>query len=242
LDDYKIGYSNNEGAYMSKITIGWDDLSEDAPPKVETANKITISFDDIAASLVSEPQGQLPPFSPLPIEPRPTAPVAEMYPYPRPPAGHLPPRLKRLYSDAERVATRLAKSPYIRLIEMRGIPPDYYRIEYNIRGIETVHGNNVIWRDKHEIELQLTSEYPNRQPTCTMLTPIFHPNISPSRICIGDHWTAGEKLVDLIFRIGEMIVYQSYNIRSPLDGKAARWADENEHLLPTDTADLIPPG
>ena len=213
---------------MDKITISIDDLPEAYPPQVESVNKITISIDDLG-------------IRDLPQIPVPPLPVPEIYPYPRPPAGILPPRLKRLYADAEKVATRLAKSPYIRLLEMRGTPPDYYRIEYNIRGVEAVHGSNIIYRDKHEIELQLTGEYPNQQPKCAMLTPIFHPNISTVRICIGDHWTAGEKLVDLIFRIGELIVYQSYNIRSPLDGAAARWADENEHLLPTDKADLIPP-
>jgi ubiquitin-protein ligase len=74
-----------------------------------------------------------------------------------------------------------------------------------------------------------------------MLTPVFHPNISPVRICIGDHWTASEKLVDLIIRIGQIIAYQSYNIRSPLDGEAARWVDEHESMLPIDNADLYPP-
>jgi hypothetical protein len=58
-----------------------------------------------------------------------------------------------------------------------------------------------------------------------MLTPCFHPNIEPATICVGDHWTAGERLVDLVVRIGEMITYQAYNIKSPLDGEAAMWAD-----------------
>jgi ubiquitin-protein ligase len=74
-----------------------------------------------------------------------------------------------------------------------------------------------------------------------MLTPIFHPNIEPAVICIGDHWTAGERLCDLVVRIGEMITYQSYNIKSPLDGEAAMWADLNNALLPVDKTDLMPP-
>jgi ubiquitin-protein ligase len=75
-----------------------------------------------------------------------------------------------------------------------------------------------------------------------MLTPIFHPNIDPSTICVGDHWTAGERLVDLVIRIGEMIAYQAYNIRSPLDGEAAMWADLNGEKLPIDARNLRPPG
>ena len=69
-----------------------------------------------------------------------------------------------------------------------------------------------------------------------MLTPIFHPNIDPATICVGDHWTAGERLVDLAVRIGEMIAYQAYNIQSPLDAEAAMWADLNAAKLPVDDA------
>jgi ubiquitin-protein ligase len=74
-----------------------------------------------------------------------------------------------------------------------------------------------------------------------MLTPIFHPNIEPAMICVGDHWTAAERLVDLVIRIGEMIAYQEYNIKSPLDGEAAMWADKNPQYLPIDNRDLRPP-
>ena len=59
-------------------------------------------------------------------------------------------------------------------------------------------------------------------------------------ICVGDHWTAGERLVDLIVRIGEMITYQAYNIKSPLDGEAAMWADINRDQLPIDNCNLRP--
>jgi ubiquitin-protein ligase len=71
-----------------------------------------------------------------------------------------------------------------------------------------------------------------------MLTPIFHPNIDPAYICVGDHWVAGERLTDLVTRIGEMIAYQAYNIKSPLNGEAAMWADLNGAQLPVDKTNL----
>jgi ubiquitin-protein ligase len=73
-----------------------------------------------------------------------------------------------------------------------------------------------------------------------MLTPVYHPNIDPSHVCVGDHWTAGERLVDLVVRIGEMLAYQAYNIRSPLDAHAAMWADLNPDKLPTDSRTIRP--
>ena len=72
-----------------------------------------------------------------------------------------------------------------------------------------------------------------------MLTPIFHPNIAPHAICIGDHWSAGEPLWSMVARIGEMIAYQSYNTKSPLNGEAARWVDQNMQRLPLDPVSLF---
>ena len=95
-------------------------------------------------------------------------------------------------------------------------------------------------RTVHQVEIQLTSEYPRQSPKCRMLTPVFHPNIDPASICVGDHWTAGERLVDLVIRIGELLAYQAYNIRSPLDAHAAMWADLNADKLPTDARTVRP--
>ena len=71
-----------------------------------------------------------------------------------------------------------------------------------------------------------------------MITPVFHPNIDPQKICIGDHWSAGQTLDDLVLRIAEMIAYQSYNTQSPLNALAAAWAAQNVAQLPVDARDM----
>ena len=124
---------------------------------------------------------------------------------------------------------------------MEGSPPEKYRLEYHVRGLMRGPGGTPVVREEHLAEIQLTREYPRQSPKCKMLTPIFHPNIEPAAICVGDHWTAGERLLDLIVRIGELIAYQAYNIKSPLDGEAAMWADQNSRLLPVDNRELRPP-
>ena len=108
-------------------------------------------------------------------------------------------------------------------------------------GMVRGNGGAPILRSQHLVEVQLTRDYPRQSPKCKMLTPIFHPNIEPAVICVGDHWTAGERLVELVIRIGEMIAYQAYNIKSPLDGEAAMWADLNQKKLPIDVRCLRPP-
>jgi hypothetical protein len=74
-----------------------------------------------------------------------------------------------------------------------------------------------------------------------MLTPVFHPNFDEATVCIGDFWAASEGLDDLIIRIGRMIAFQEYNTKSPLNGLAAKWAEQHGHLFPVDTRDLAPP-
>ncbi len=137
---------------------------------------------------------------------------------------------------------RFSTFPYIRLAGTNGNPPERYVVDYYIRGIDHIENNGqIVYRDYHSVEIKLPGTYPRTQPICRMLTPIFHPNIEPAVICIGDHWSAAERLCDLVVRIGEMIAYQSYNIKSPLDGEAAMWADLNNNLLPVDKTDLMPP-
>jgi hypothetical protein len=74
-----------------------------------------------------------------------------------------------------------------------------------------------------------------------MLTPVFHPNFDDSTVCIGDFWAASEGLDDLIIRIGRMISYQEYNTKSPLNGLAAKWAEQHTKLFPIDPRDMAPP-
>ena len=162
-------------------------------------------------------------------------------PPPPPSTPRLSPRQRRLQADYENLQKHFAMSPFVEVKFWTGNPPERYVIAYNIRGVERVNGDRAVYRDYHEVEIRLPGGYPRMPPLCRMLTPIFHPNIEPAVICIGDHWTAAERLCDLVVRIGEMIAYQAYNIKSPLDGEAAMWADLHGDELPTDARDITPP-
>jgi len=153
----------------------------------------------------------------------------------------LPVRIRRLMADAAHLEERFRNFPLIRIADRQGDPPDKYTVEYNVRGVARGPDGQPVYRQQHLVEIQLTSEYPRQSPRCKILTPIFHPNFDPTTVCVGDHWTSGERLADLIIRIGEMIAYQSYNVKSPLDGEAAMWADLNHAHFPVDRRDLRPP-
>jgi ubiquitin-protein ligase len=149
-------------------------------------------------------------------------------------------RLRRLQADHEQVKEGLRDHPAIAIVGVSGTPPDRYQIEYTVRSLTETADGVVVERPRHTAEVYLTLGYPRQAPQCRMLTPVFHPNIAPHAVCIGDHWAAGESLLELIVRVGEMLAFQSYNVKSPLNGAAARWVEEHVEELPTDARDLAP--
>ena len=147
-------------------------------------------------------------------------------------------RLRRLTADYKQVQKLFADHPYIRLINVEGSPPERYTFAFNVQGLVPSGEDAFTPGSVHQAEVFLPMDYPRRSPFCRMTTPVFHPNIDPQKICIGDHWSAGQSLAQMIVRIGEMICYQSYNLKSPLNAKAAAWAEQNLGSLPLDKADL----
>ena len=196
-------------------------LTVPAPPP-KAANKIVVEVPPV-------PQQQLPAIG------RPQPPTA---PPSVPLRSRASVRTRRLQADLDQVRAAFDRSTVIQVQSIHGDPPETYHIQYNVKGLVRGPNGQPSLREQHIVEIQLTREYPRQSPKCKMLTPIFHPE--PAMICVGDHWTAGERLVDLIVRVGEMITYQAYNIKSPLDGEAAMWADINRDRLPIDNCSLQP--
>jgi len=147
-------------------------------------------------------------------------------------------RLRRLTADYARLSEYTKSHPRLKLMQTDGDPPERYHIEYRIRSLRQIDGDMRVIKS-HTVEILLPRNYPRTPPQCRMLTPVFHPNIAPHAICVGDHWSPGESLESLVSRIGEMLAYQSYNVKSPLNGEAARWVAEHEDELPLDPVSMI---
>ncbi len=151
------------------------------------------------------------------------------------------PRLRRLKLDSERLDARFAGWPAVSITRRIGTPPEAYEVTYNLKGLYVDAGGTILERNKHVMTISLSLAYPRRAPQCKMLTPVFHPNFDDASVCIGDFWAASEGLDDLIVRIGRMIGYQEYNIKSPLNGLAARWAAEHQTMFPVHLGEIAPP-
>ncbi len=147
--------------------------------------------------------------------------------------------LRRLQADASSLAAAFSAHPYISIVECLGNPPDRYIIAFTVPSLVAIERGEPSIGDRHRAEVFLPLDYPRRAPFCRMITPVFHPNIDPQKICIGDHWSAGQSLAHLIVRIGEMLCGQSYNCKSPLNAQAAAWVELHADRLPLLQADLM---
>lgn len=147
-------------------------------------------------------------------------------------------RLRRLNSDYEIVRRAFAEHPCIRIVKTEGTPPEKYTFVLQVQGLTPEGEDAFVPCAMHQAEVFLPLDYPRRPPFCRMTTPVFHPNIDPQKICIGDHWSAGQSLAQMIVHIAQMICYQSYNLKSPLNAKAAAWAEQNLASLPLQQIDL----
>jgi len=147
-------------------------------------------------------------------------------------------RLKRLQADQNKIVQTFNPDGRIRIKQTFGNPPEKYQVEYLITSFVMLPNGSIQTKNSHLVEVFLTRAYPRQAPQCRMLTPVFHPNIAPHAICIGDHWAAGESLPHLLIRIGEMLAFQSYNLKSPLNGEAAKWVASNRSKLPIDKYDF----
>lgn len=153
----------------------------------------------------------------------------------------LSPRIRRLKLDYDTLTQRFANWPLIQVSGTAGMPPEVYRITFQVKGLYVSQNGEILERDTHQLEVNLSLGYPRRAPQCRMMAPVFHPNFDEGSVCIGDFWAASEGLDDLIVRIGRMIAYQEYNTKSPLNGLAAKWAAQHPGLLPIDARNIAPP-
>ena len=147
-------------------------------------------------------------------------------------------RLRRLKADYEALRRLVRLHPRIALEGVSGNPPERYRLILRVDSLRE-RGEVVERAAEHRLEVTLPLGYPRDAPLFRMLSPVFHPNIAPHAVCIGDHWSAAEPLDALIQRVGEMLAFQSYNTKSPLNGAAAAWVELHKDQLPIDAAEFF---
>ena len=108
-----------------------------------------------------------------------------------------------------------------------------------LRGLK-LEGERAIPHELHQFELKLGAHYPSEPPDVTWLTPIFHPNIRGQAVCHSQQWSPAWSLADFVVELGDMIRMDKFNVKSPLDRRAAAWVEGNRTRFPLDERNLRP--
>lgn len=147
--------------------------------------------------------------------------------------------MRRLSADHQRLMTAFAGHSYIGVTAVGPLPPERYRVIYNVTGLRLDAHNRVTRVYQHIIDVALPTGYPRDKPYCVSLAPVFHPNFG-AYVCIADFWSPSQSLLDVVIQMGDMLQYKLFNTRSPLNAVAARWVAENPDQVPVGTLELLP--
>jgi hypothetical protein len=167
------------------------------------------------------------------------------------------PRMRRLWADHQLMQELAARSDLIEFTAQSvrtGLPPETYLVTYRCKGIYSVdRQGRPKFGDRHQLEIYLHNQYPQRWPGMKWLTPIWHPNINHlnGTVCIdAAWWTASRSLDRLVIMIGEMVQYKNFHDDPakppfPWDPEAARWCrtyrTEHPGAFPVDRRELLRP-
>ncbi len=167
------------------------------------------------------------------------------------------PRMRRLRADHELMKELVARSDLISFearVPRLNLPPENYIVTYKCKGITAVDRQGTPkLGTRHQVEIYLHNQYPQRWPGMKWLTPIWHPNINHlnGSVCIdAAWWTASRSLDRLVVMLGEMLQYKNFHDDPtkppfPWDPEAARWCREyrkgHPHAFPVDERELLRP-
>lgn len=153
------------------------------------------------------------------------------------------PRTRRLRTDLRSLEALREESSIIDFTvpgPLRGGPPESYLVTFRGKGAWRADSSqDILLRERHEVQIQLGAAYPRMMPELAWKSPIFHPNISASGVvCLGGygtHWVPSLNLDELCGMLWDMIRYANYDVESPYNREAALWAKtQKTYRLPLD--------
>jgi ubiquitin-protein ligase len=144
------------------------------------------------------------------------------------------PRQKRLDNEYRELRSTFDADPLVEIVAIGPVPAEKYRIVYKVPSLRLNGKSQPIKVDATVVEIELPQGYPKVPPVARTIAGdvVFHPNFNSTKICLADHWAPSTQLVDLIKEIGEMLQWQKFNIRSPLNAQAAQWSQEHKSEIP----------
>ncbi len=118
--------------------------------------------------------------------------------------------------------------------EAEGDPPFKYRLTFHCRGLAPGE-EGPVWRDSHECEVVLGTDYPVEPPQITWQTPLFHPNVKDSAVCLGGvterPFPSFGGMVYICEMLLDMVQCRNYELHGVLNPEAGQWYAENQQFL-----------
>ena len=156
-----------------------------------------------------------------------------------PPQPPMSPRARRLTADYAALTEAFAGHPAITVLPIGPTPPERYRVVYDVPSLSLTPDRQPHRTHQTIVEILLPPNYPREKPYLTTNYAVFHPNFG-AHVCIADHWSPSQALVDIIVEVGDMLQWRLYNVKSPLNAVAATWSAENSWQLPVGNVDVMP--
>ena len=134
-------------------------------------------------------------------------------------------------------------SDLVELVPLGPAPVQKYFARFHCTGLVR-RGHDVSEHDAFLIAICFPDDYLRQFDTARVLTwcdpfEVWHPNIRPPYICVGQ-MLPGTTLPDLLYQLYEIINYQNVEMRenNALNHDACVWARQNVHLFPVDRRPL----
>jgi len=146
-----------------------------------------------------------------------------------------PARMRKLEAEFNNLSATFGNDPTIDIRAIGDAPHvDHYMIVYRVPALIQDSTGQPMAVNETVVEIMLPLGYPREQPICRTLPGdvIFHPNFNAEKICIIDDWSPSLGLVDIVKEIGEMLIWNKYNINSPLNAIAAEWSQTHLSEIP----------
>ncbi len=134
-----------------------------------------------------------------------------------------------------------AYHPFITILPLSGEPPEQYEIAYRVRTLAMGEDQTLRYIKRASVHLWLGPDFPDAAPLARPMAELFHPNIAPQAIRIGDDWSARRTLTDLVSVLGQLLAYQRYDSELAENPAAVEWIIAHPSHVPTDPdADFYP--
>lgn len=147
------------------------------------------------------------------------------------------PRHRRLVADYNELRRRFDGDSHVHIQPFEPVPYERYRITYAVPSLRLSVANQPVVAPYTVVDITLPLGYPREKPFAVTTEQVFHPNFG-EHICLADYWSPAQTLADIVAEIAELLQWQRYNVRSPLNAVAANWVRNHAHEVPLGTIRL----